>query len=158
MSKMKHLLRKLHIGGGINEHQRLSDARPVTRPSSSPSPGPSPNSNPSGSSSSGSSSSLSMASSTTMGRLEAVESVVDPAAPGDVVGGGCVDFNALEEEFQVQLAMAISASDPDSRQDTESAQIDAAKRMSLGCSPTVSGSKALAEFLSLQYWVFLQLT
>ncbi|CAK9317367.1 unnamed protein product [Citrullus colocynthis] len=154
MSKMKHLLRKLHIGGGINEHQRLSDARPVTRPSSSPSPGPSPNSNPSGSSSSGSSSSLSMASSTTMGRLEAVESVVDPAAPGDVVGGGCVDFNALEEEFQVQLAMAISASDPDSRQDTESAQIDAAKRMSLGCSPTVSGSKALAEFLSLQYWSY----
>ncbi|XP_038897788.1 serine/threonine-protein kinase EDR1 [Benincasa hispida] len=154
MSKMKHLLRKLHIGGGLNEHQRLSDARPVARPSSSPSPGPSPNSNPSGSSSSGSSSSLSMASSTTMGRLEAVESVVDPPASGDVVGGGCVDFNALEEEFQVQLAMAISASDPDSRQDTESAQIDAAKRMSLGCSPSVSGSKALAEFLSLQYWSY----
>lgn len=153
MSKMKHLLRKLHIGGGLNEHQRLSDARPVARPSSSPSPGPSPNSNPSASSSSGSSSSLSMASSTTMGRLEAVESVVDRTAAGDV-GGGCVDFNALEEEFQVQLAMAISASDPDSRQDTESAQIDAAKRMSLGCSPSVSGSQALAEFLSLQYWVF----
>lgn len=148
MSKMKHLLRKLHIGGGLNEHQRLNDARPVTRPSSSPSPGPSPNSNPSGSSSSGS-----MASSTTMGRLEAVESVVDRTASGDVAGG-CVDFNALEEEFQVQLAMAISASDPDSRQDTESAQIDAAKRMSLGCSPSVSGSQALAEFLSLQYWVF----
>ncbi|KAG6591461.1 Serine/threonine-protein kinase EDR1, partial [Cucurbita argyrosperma subsp. sororia] len=153
MSRMKHLLRKLHIGGGFNEHQRLNDARPVTRPSSSPSPGPSPNSNPSGSSSSGSSSSLSMAASTTMGRMEAVESVVDQVTSGDV-GDACVDFNALEEEFQVQLAMAISASDPDSRQDTESAQIDAAKRMSLGCSPSISGSQALAEFLSLQYWSY----
>ena len=83
--------------------------------------------------------------------------MVDRTASGDV-DGGCVDFNALEEEFQMQLAMAISASDPDSRQDTESAQIDAAKRMSLGCSPSISGSKALAEFLSLQYWVSFTLT
>ncbi|XP_022940249.1 probable serine/threonine-protein kinase SIS8 [Cucurbita moschata] len=146
MSKMKHLLRKLHIGGGLNEHQRLSDSQPATRPTSTPCP----NSNSSVSPSSGSSSSVAMPSSTTM---EAVESVVDRTASGDV-DGGCVDFNALEEEFQMQLAMAISASDPDSRQDTESAQIDAAKRMSLGCSPSISGSKALAEFLSLQYWSY----
>ncbi|GLT69970.1 hypothetical protein SLA2020_420780 [Shorea laevis] len=36
MSKMKHLLRKLHIGGGLNEHQRFGEARPTTNPSPSP--------------------------------------------------------------------------------------------------------------------------
>ncbi|KAM1837453.1 hypothetical protein EV1_019033 [Malus domestica] len=40
----------------------------------------------------------------------------------------------LEKEFQVQLALVISASDPDSRDDPEMAQIDAAKRINLGCS------------------------
>uniref|UniRef100_A0A803NG18 non-specific serine/threonine protein kinase n=1 Tax=Cannabis sativa TaxID=3483 RepID=A0A803NG18_CANSA len=87
---MKHLLRKLHIGGGgINEqqHQRLGE---TTRP----------------------------------------------------------------EEFQVQLALAISASDPDSREDPESAQIDAAKRISLGCSAAVSDNKGRVDILSLHYWSY----
>lgn len=71
----------------------------------------------------------------------------------DRQAGAGMDFNFLEEEFQVQLALAISASDPDTRQDPETAQIDAAKRISLGCSPSDTDTNALVEFLSLRYWV-----
>ncbi|KAG7943359.1 hypothetical protein I3843_15G034200 [Carya illinoinensis] len=150
MSKMKHLLRKLHIGGGLNEQQRLADTRPTTNPS--PTQSPRPITPASSSSSSGPSS---MASgSATMARIGADESVVDRTA-GDGGGGGgdgCMDFNFMEEEFQVQLALAISASDPDAREDSETAQIDAAKQISLGCSAPVSDSQALAKFSSLRYW------
>ncbi|KAM1520303.1 hypothetical protein TB1_022433 [Malus domestica] len=70
--------------------------------------------------------------------------------PGDCTGltpflcGGGVDFNFWDEEFQVQLALAISASDPGSRDNPETAQIDAIKRISLGCSAsTVTDTQAL---------------
>ncbi|KAF2287006.1 hypothetical protein GH714_036931 [Hevea brasiliensis] len=137
MSKMKHLLRKLHIGGAIDDHQRLAETRPVANPS------PTATANP-----------LSSSSSSPTGRITAVES-----AGGDRMAAGdrtCVDFNLLEEEFQVQLALAISASDPNTREDPDSAQIDAAKRISLGCpvAPlTVTDSPV--ESLSLRYWVRL---
>ncbi|KAK8654804.1 hypothetical protein V6N13_107402 [Hibiscus sabdariffa] len=131
---MKHLLRKLHIGGGLNEHQRLAEARPVIAPS--------PNSmNVTGpattSSSSSPSSSSSSVDSRTMGGIGAVESV-----GADRTGGDEVDFNLLEEEFQMQLALAISASDP------ETAQIDAAKRISLAGTDT----NAFVELPTLRYW------
>ncbi|XVE53904.1 hypothetical protein DITRI_Ditri03aG0039600 [Diplodiscus trichospermus] len=139
MSKMKHLLRKLHIGGGLNEHQRLAEARPVISPS--PSPCPNANSNSYSTNLSGPatiiSSSSSSVSSGTMGRIGAVESV-----GGDRTAADEMDFNLLEEEFQMQLALAISASDP------EMAQIDAAKRISLAGTDT----SAFVEFLSLRYW------
>lgn len=135
---MKHLLRKLHIGGGLNEHQRLAETRPETSPST--------NLNPTASSPASSTGSA------TMGRITAVESVSDRTA-GDGGSGGGVDYNLLEEEFQVQLALAISASDPDSRDDPDSAQIDAAKRISLGCPATVTDTQAPFEILSLRYWV-----
>ncbi|KAJ9183568.1 hypothetical protein P3X46_007407 [Hevea brasiliensis] len=136
MSKMKHLLRKLHIGGAIDDHQRLAETRPVANPS------PTATANP-----------LSSSSSSPTGRITAVES-----AGGDRMAAGdrtCVDFNLLEEEFQVQLALAISASDPNTREDPDSAQIDAAKRISLGCpvAPlTVTDSPV--ESLSLRYWSY----
>lgn len=142
MPKMKHLLRKLHIGGGLNEHHRFGDTRPV------PSPTPSPTA-PASSSSAGSSTSVDA----TVGRTGTFESVGDRMAWDGGASDGCVDFNLLEEEFQVQLALAISASDPDGREDPETAQIDAAKRISLGCSAPVSDSQALVKFLSLRYWV-----
>ncbi|KAG7941258.1 hypothetical protein I3843_16G030600 [Carya illinoinensis] len=141
MSKMKHLLRKLHIGGGLNEHHRLGETRPSTN--LIPSPGPSPNTLASSSSASGS---------VTMGRIGADESVVDRMVEDGGGGDGYGDFYLLEEEFQMQLALAISASDPDGREDPETAQIDAAKRISLGCSAPVSDSQALVKFLSLRYW------
>ncbi|KAA3490488.1 serine/threonine-protein kinase EDR1-like [Gossypium australe] len=137
MPKMKHLLRKLHIGSGLNEQQRLAEAQPVI--SSIPSPSPSPNSN--STSVTGmettTSSSSSWGSSGTMGRIGAVEPV-----GGDRTAGDEVDFSLLEEEFQMQLALAISASDP------ETVQIDAAKKISLAGTDTNS----FVEFLSIRYW------
>ena len=132
MSKMKHLLRKLHIGGGFNEHQRLAEAQPVISLS------PSPNSTSVTGLETTTSSSSSLVSSGTMGRIGAVESV-----GGDRTAGDEVDFNLLEEEFQMQLALAISASDP------ETAQIDAAKRISLAGTDT----DTFVEVLSIRYWV-----
>ncbi|KAA3477476.1 serine/threonine-protein kinase EDR1-like [Gossypium australe] len=131
MPKMKHLLRKLHIGGGLNEHQRLTEPQPVISSSTSP------NSTGQETASSFSSSSASSVGSGTLGRIGAVE-----LAGGDRTAGDEVDFNLLEEEFQMQLALAISASDP------ETAQIDAAKRFSLAG----SDAGAFVELLSLRYW------
>lgn len=50
----------------------------------------------------------------------------------------------------MQLALAISVSDPGQTcVDSETAQINAVKQISLGRSP----SQSLADFLSLRYWV-----
>ncbi|KAE8689103.1 Detected protein of confused Function [Hibiscus syriacus] len=125
---MKHLLRKLHIGGGLNEHQRLAEVQPVISSS------PSPNVTGQGTSSS----SASSIGSGTMGRIGVVESI-----GGDRTAGDEVDFNLLEEEFQLQLALAISASDP------ETAQINAAKTISLAGAG--SDANAFVELLSIRY-------
>lgn len=127
MPRMKHLLRKLHIGG---------DTRPVI--------------NPDPTSSSSSSSSSTTPSSSAMGRIGAVDVTTERTA--GIAQDSAMDYNFLEEEFQVQLALAISASDPDAREDPESVQIKAAKQMSLGCSPSVADRETLVEFLSLRYW------
>ena len=131
---MKHLLRKLHIG---DHHNRLDgETRPVSSSNTSPSTTPSSSNE----------------------RIEPVESMaVDRTAVEAIssTNSGGIDFNLLEEEFQVQLALAISASDPDSTLDAESAQIDAAKRISLRSCPDVpvNNADSLAESLSLRYWV-----
>lgn len=147
MPKMKHLLRKLHIGGGaatINNHNPNatlqlphSDSHTTTTPlpssssaSLSPTPSPSPSPSP----------------------------TVIQNPPNDVVDRGVVDFNLLqEEEFQVQLALAISASDSDPHDVDESAQIDAAKQISLGYSASLTDTPALVQFQSLRYWVLLSI-
>ncbi|XP_010242197.1 PREDICTED: serine/threonine-protein kinase EDR1-like [Nelumbo nucifera] len=140
MSRMKHLLRKLHIGGSVNEHHRLGG----NRANSSSSPPPSTSSSTPHSSSTGST----VARNRVGDATERTTGVVSAAASAE----SSVDFNFFEEEFQVQLALAISASDHSSREDQESAQIKAAKRMSLGCSPVAAADETLVEFLSLHYW------
>lgn len=64
-----------------------------------------------------------------------------------------------EEEFQVQLALAISASNSDCRDDPEKDQIRTATMLSLGGRGIDStGDKveeATAETLSRHYWVSL---
>ncbi|XP_057799671.1 probable serine/threonine-protein kinase SIS8 [Salvia miltiorrhiza] len=131
MSKMKHLLRKLHIG----DHQNLGRQPPppvLDQPaqtassqlsaSSSPSPSPSPSPLP---------------------------DLPQAASSSSENEGSGTNFNYLEEEFQMQLALAISVSDPGQTcVDSETAQINAVKQISLGRSP----SQSLAEFLSLRYW------
>ncbi|KAL4564754.1 hypothetical protein LXL04_028825 [Taraxacum kok-saghyz] len=134
MSKMKHLLRKLHIGGGFNDHNnRLAVTDTPSQPptttqfhsSSSPSPLP------------------------TIGAVNAL-SVENININNNSESSG-VDFSFFEEEFQMQLALAISVSSgsAETREpDAETAQIKAAKQRSLGCPP----SESLVEFLSLRYW------
>lgn len=64
------------------------------------------------------------------------------------------DYSFLEEEFQVQLALAISASNTDVKDDSESQQIKAAQRLSLGRDPSrVRRTDYNAESLSRRYWV-----
>lgn len=63
----------------------------------------------------------------------------------------------FEEEYQVQLAMVISQSDPDGLEDPDLVQIKAAKQISLGCGGRIDGD-AMAmemEMLSLRYRVRL---
>lgn len=126
MSKMKHLLRKLHIG----DHnppppvldQSAQTASSQLSASSSPSPSPSPSPIPD----------------------------FPPTSSSSENESSNSNFNFLEEEFQMQLALAISVSDPgQTGVDSETAQINAIKQISLGRSP----SQSLAEFLSLRFWV-----
>ncbi|KAF8393527.1 hypothetical protein HHK36_021771 [Tetracentron sinense] len=137
MSKMKHLLRKLHIGGSVNEHQRLGENRPTT--SSSPSPSPSS----SVISSSAGSTFTRNRDPDSAERATGTVSVPVPVPATAVSVDNSVDFNFFEEEFQVQLALAISASDPDAGEDPESVQIKAAKQLSLGRSPAVTENDSL---------------
>ncbi|KAG1330120.1 serine/threonine-protein kinase EDR1 [Cocos nucifera] len=159
MSRMKHLLRKLHIGGGgagLDHHHQQHDNRlgsdtRTTPSSSSSSSSPRPISAPSSSSSSS---------------RERVQEAVEQKGigsrcdgpPAAAAAGG--DFSLFEEEYQVQLALAISASDPDGLEDPDSVQINAAKRMSLGClvvpegGGSSAGDESHMEFLSRRYWTY----
>ncbi|KAK6912812.1 hypothetical protein RJ641_022413, partial [Dillenia turbinata] len=138
---MKHLLRKLHIGGGNlnDQNHRLSE------------PTPPPSSSSSSSSSSSTTSSSTMTSRPRNGDVIGVSP--SPAISTETTSSSSVDYGFLEEEFQVQLALAISASDPHViRDDPESVQINAAKQLSLACSPSVFPSETLPDYLSLRYW------
>ena len=120
MSKMKHLLRKLHIGGGgadnFADHHRVEASSSV---SASPTPQTTP---------------------------VAAETAAYSALTS---GESAAEEAYFEEEYQMQLALAISVSDPETREDAETAQIKAAKQRSLG----LSGSESVVEFLSVRYWV-----
>ncbi|KAI3728131.1 hypothetical protein L6452_16761 [Arctium lappa] len=139
MSKMKHLLRKLHIGGGFNDNNnRLATADTSSRP-------PATTTLHSSSPSSSSPSILPIVDESAAVLSSAVESVSDNS------NSSTVDSNFFEEEFQMQLALAISVSSGSvetGQPDAETAQIKAAKQRSLGCSP----SESLVEYLSLRYW------
>ncbi|KAK7383316.1 hypothetical protein VNO78_28991 [Psophocarpus tetragonolobus] len=130
MPKMKQLLRKLHIGGGAatinhsHNHNHNHNALSSHTHNHTPSSStlPSP-------------------------------TVVSDRSPVVEAQNEVVDFNLLqEEEFQMQLALAISASDSDRRDTAESAQIDAAKQISLGYSASLTDTQALVQFQSLRYW------
>ncbi|KAK9742015.1 hypothetical protein RND81_03G143300 [Saponaria officinalis] len=156
MSKMKHLLRKLHIGNDHNAHHRRTSTSPPPAAETTPS-----------SSSSVSSPPPSSASDTTptpptppmVAETGGGSGSTADETGGDNSSSGCdvrvsKDFNYFEDEFQMQLAMAISAStDHEVRNDDDSdCQIKAAKQLSLACSPSVPDNERLSEFISLKYW------
>ncbi|XP_057717898.1 probable serine/threonine-protein kinase SIS8 [Arachis stenosperma] len=142
MPKMKHLLRKLHIGGATT-------ATPTTAIHHVPPPPP-----PIIAPSTSSASSSALPSPTPI----VVDPIPNPSSTtttsiSNSENGVVSDFGLLEEEeFQMQLALAISASDPDVHKDPESAQIDAAKQISLGYEASLSDTQGLVQFQSLRYW------
>ncbi|CAI9093676.1 OLC1v1029234C2 [Oldenlandia corymbosa var. corymbosa] len=178
MSKMKHILRKLHIGGGggggtaatLPDHHPHAHHHPhnhnpgrVLETGSSNTVTTTTASSSSSSSSpveqqASTSGSLGRATAAVAGDAIVVESVENSnsvhSRSGDASGSSAVaDFSFLEEEFQVQLALAMSASASasasESPEDPETtAQIKAAKQISLSCSP----SQTLVDFQSLRYW------
>lgn len=128
MSKVKHFLRKLHIGDH-NHHGRppaMDPPHQAAPPQQLASTSPSSEAPPTASSSSDN--------------------------EGSSHGNSNSNFSFFEEEFQMQLALAISVSDQgQSCVDPETAQINVAKQISLGCAP----SQDLSEFMSLRFWVKL---
>ncbi|CAA6658548.1 unnamed protein product [Spirodela intermedia] len=83
-----------------------------------------------------------------------------PQSPGDGSVGGTgaaadrADYFSSEEEFQVQLALAISASNSEHREDPDGDQIRAATLLSLGKDKNGAAGEeqGTAEALSRQYW------
>ncbi|KAF2287914.1 hypothetical protein GH714_003179 [Hevea brasiliensis] len=112
---MKHIFKKLHIGSSHEPH-RSNETPPSPPYTSDPrtAPGNAPASPPSTSSSP-----VSTVTATT----------IPPAANNS---NNRTDYFSSEEEFQVQLALAISASNSDFKDDPEKDQIRAATLLSLG--------------------------
>ncbi|KAM0848737.1 hypothetical protein ACQ4PT_054168 [Festuca glaucescens] len=147
MSRMKHLLRKLHLsgaggaagagsaGGGTTaatpppDHHRPRQRRPT----SSPLPPPPPVVAASG--------------------AEPPQPAPAAAAPEEPTGMGAeTTMTRLEEEYHVRLALAISASDPAGLVDPDSVQMRAAERISLGGLAAAPGDRTTMEALSARYW------
>lgn len=154
MSKMRHLLRKLHIGGGggaagggaLTDHHRPLPQHPHHHNQGRLVDPPAEEQTSASHAAGGTNT-------TTTTATESLESSENSSlVSSSNANVAAADFSLLEEEFQVQLALAISvSSDPDSREDPETtAQIKAAKQISLGCPP----SQSLVDFLSLRYWSY----
>ncbi|KAM3227476.1 hypothetical protein ACQJBY_059325 [Aegilops geniculata] len=142
MSRMKHLLRKLHLsgagagtasaGGPTAATPSPDHHRPRQRRSAhSPLPPP-----------------------------VVAAAVADPplpapaaAAPEEPTGMGAeTTMTRLEEEYHMRLALAISASDPAGLVDPDSVQMRAAERISLGGPAAAPGDRTTMEALSARYW------
>ncbi|GJN19364.1 hypothetical protein PR202_gb06633 [Eleusine coracana subsp. coracana] len=145
MSRMKHLLRKLHLagaggGGGTGaapdhhrpRHRRSGHPPPVVATAGAPErpqPAPAP-----------------------VAAAVAVEVAVPVAVAAEEPKGLGAEAatTRLEEDYQVRLALAISASDHAGLVDADSVQIRAAERISLGAA--AGGDRGHVESLAARYW------
>lgn len=146
---MKHIFKKFHIGSNHDPNRTNDNPSPVAA-SSSPcvsdnrpatAPGQTSGNSPS-----------SPSSSPSLATTPPVAGTVTPVS----VAPNRSDYFSSEEEFQVQLALAISASNSDFRDDPEKDQIRAATLLSLGnhrIDSTARDQEDAAEALSRQYWV-----
>lgn len=148
---MKHIFKKLHIGGN-HEHNRASTAD--TSPSPSPSCATDHQRSMSGNalmSTSTITTSSSPVNTTPMPVLSSI-GLSTPSAANNRAS----DYMLSEEEFQVQLALAISASNSE---DPEKDQIRAASLLSLGNHHEMAlgfgrdKDDVAAEVLARKYWV-----
>ncbi|XP_061349438.1 serine/threonine-protein kinase EDR1-like [Gastrolobium bilobum] len=143
--RMKNIFKKLHIGSSNHDPHRSNEIAP---PVPAPSPHvPSPSCAPDQVQSSG-------ASPTSPSYSSPSTAAVAPGGAAALVNRQ--DFFYSEEEFQVQLALAISASNSDFRDDPEKDQIHAATMLSLGGHRIDSkrNKDDMAEALSRQYWEY----
>lgn len=140
--RMKNIFKKLHIGSSNHDPHRSNETPPRV---------PSP---------SGDTENVQSFAASTATQSSSSPSTA-PVVPAS--GGGSVslvvnrqDFFSSEEEFQIQLALAISASNSDFRgDDPEKDQIHAATLLSLGGHriDSTRNKGDAAEALSRQYWV-----
>ena len=146
---MKHIFKKLHIGSSSHDPNRSNETL-TSATTSSPAftSDQRTSSTQSPVSPSSASPSQNTVSSTAVPSLPAVTS--PPSSNRS-------DYFLSEEEFQVQLALAISASNSDFRDDSEKDQIRAATLLSLGHPRTeaVREKDESAESMSRRYWVSL---
>lgn len=137
---MKHIFKKLHIGSSSHDPNR-SNETPASASSSSPACASDHRTSPGSPPASPSPTTLPSA----------------PASATSPAPSNRSDYFLSEEEFQVQLALAISASNSDVRDDSEKDQIRAATLLSLGRNRTdlAHEKDESPESMSRRYWVSL---
>ncbi|KAL6888225.1 hypothetical protein ACP4OV_009251 [Aristida adscensionis] len=154
MSRMKHLLRKLHLapaggagggGGGAaapdhhrpRQHRRSGHPAPPPPAVAAGSPEP-------------------PQPAAAAAAAAAVEAAAPAAGEREPRGLGAeAATTRLEEDYQVRLALAISASDHAGLVDADSVQIRAAERISLGAGAgagAAAGDRSPVEALAARYW------
>ncbi|CAN6908427.1 unnamed protein product [Brassica oleracea] len=141
---MKHIFKKLHRGGNQDQN-RTNDAAAGAPPSDQNRIQTAANPQ------SASTESIPAASVT-------ASSTTTSTAPVSAATTNRSDYISSEEEYQVQLALAISASNSQSGEDPEKHQIRAATLLSLGShhrmDPRRDSSEVIAQRLSRQYWEY----
>lgn len=142
---MKHIFKKLHIGSNHDPNRSNETLAPAQSPVSS--------------SSDQRVSSSQTASVAPPSPSTSPSPVSSAAAPAPIAVDACGgDYFSSEEEFQMQLALAISASNSEFRgNDPENDQIRAATLLSLGSHQRGDSGRdraeVSAETQSRQYWV-----
>ncbi|XP_050380166.1 serine/threonine-protein kinase EDR1 [Argentina anserina] len=160
---MKHIFKKLHIGSN-HDPARSNEPPPLAGPSGAAStsavtsPSCGSDHHRQGAGSGPPASPFSPASSSASPGPAARGGAGGPATVKAAVGSRG-DYMLSEEEFQVQLALAISASNSDGHDDPENDQIRAATMLSLGGGRGVDQTgdeveAATAETLSRHYWEY----
>ncbi|CAA7053306.1 unnamed protein product [Microthlaspi erraticum] len=139
---MKHIFKKLHRGGN-QEQNRTNDAVPPsdqnrTHAAAAANPQATPSSVPE--------------------TIPVTGPTTSITSPAPTAATNRSDYISSEEEYQVQLALAISASNSQSSEDPEKHQIRAATLLSLGSNHRTESrrdtSEVVAQRLSRQYWEY----
>lgn len=146
---MKHIFKKLHIGSNHDPNRSSDSSIPVTSPSCSSDHRAASSSQQSGNSPASPSSAPSSTAPVTV-------STTGTTTPLSTTANRS-DYMSSEEEFQFQLALAISASNSEFRDDPEKDQIRAATLLSLDNQRVESERdkvEAAAGALSKHYWEY----
>ncbi|CAE5956910.1 unnamed protein product [Arabidopsis arenosa] len=140
---MKHIFKKLHRGGNQEQQNRTNDAAPPSDQNRNHVSAANP---------------PQATSSSVSETLPVTGATSSMASPSPTAASNRADYMSSEEEYQVQLALAISASNSQSSEDPEKHQIRAATLLSLGSHQRMDSrrdsSEVVAQRLSRQYWEY----